>query len=482
MTANYENQIFKQLQEVMKKCDGLSHEMKIMKIKHQEEVKVLKEEIRKKDEKIKVLENEVSRLNKIVNNNSNNSSNPPSTDIKPNKKIVNSREKSGKKAGGQQGHKPYILCKKKIEEKILNGELQRKIIHHGKIKENYKTKYIIDIEINTIAFEHRFYEDEYGNVSIPKDFVSDVQYGEELKTLCTALNVEGCMPVQKLSKIIKNVTNGKVTLSTGTIVNFVRKCRVKSKEIIDQIREEILNASLTYTDATVSRCKSKNQSVRNYSTEKETLLVGTETKSKKALEETNILNVYVGDLIHDHETVIYNYGKRHAECNVHLLRYLKGNTENTKHEWSSELTSLLCELNTLRKEMIEKGEMCFSTEILIENSKRYDEILEKGYQENKLLNSKYLKDDEKTLLNRLKKYKDNHLLFMYDFNIPFDNNLSERELRHVKSKIKVAGCFRSSEGMKDYLDIKSIIITCGKRLINYHQVIKNIYLNNPIEI
>ena len=71
---------------------------------------------------------------------------------------------------------------------------------------------------------------------------------------------------------------------------------------------------------------------------------------------------------------------------------------------------------------------------------------------------------------------------MYDLNIPFDNNLSERELRHVKSKLKAAGCFRSSEGMKDYLDIKSIIITCGKRLINYHEVIKKIYSNNPIEI
>ena len=473
--ADYNNKIFKQLEDLQNKMEKQEKEFRT-------ERKELKAEIVALKEENKALRSEVDRLNKIINNDSNNSSNPPSTDIKPNKKIVNSREKSGKKPGGQKGHKPYILCKKELEEKIASGEIKSKIIHHGKPSKKYKSKYIIDIEVRTVAIEHRFYEDEKGNISIPQEFVSDVQYGNELKTFCTTLNVEGCIPVKKLTQIISDLTDKKITLSTGSIVNFVHQCSTKSQGTIEKIKERILGAKRMNTDATVSRCESKNQSVRNYSTTEDTLLVGTETKSKEALEETNILNRYAGDLIHDHETVIYNYGKRHAECNVHILRYLKGNTENTKHEWSNDLISLLCEINNLRKDMIRNEKTNFSNQELEQYSNRYDKILEKGFKENKELESKYLKDDEKKLLNRLKKYKENHLLFMHDFSIPFDNNLSERELRHVKSKLKAAGCFRSSEGMKDYLDIKNIIITCGKKLMNYHEIIKNIYSNNPIEI
>ena len=53
---------------------------------------------------------------------------------------------------------------------------------------------------------------------------------------------------------------------------------------------------------------------------------------------------------------------------------------------------------------------------------------------NKKVKSKFYIQEEKKFLNRLNKYKNNHLLFISNFDIPFDNNLLERELRHVKSK------------------------------------------------
>lgn len=499
-SADYNNQMFKQVQDLMEEISNVkkdlkdtklkhSNEIRTLKLEHQKEINLLKEEnnslreeIHKKDEKIELLETEVDRLKKIINTDSNNSSNPPSSDIKPNKKIPNNREKSSKKVGGQQGHKPYILAKKDVEENINSGIFEHKVEEHGKPSSKYKSKYILDTKTSVIATEHRFYADENGNYNIPKEFQTDVQYGENLKTLCTVLSAEGYVATERISNLIENMTNNELHLSAGTIVNFLKDFNNKSAEIISSIKEKVLNAPLIGTDATGARAENKNCYVRNYSTSEYTLLIASKGKSKEYIEETGILNCFAGTIVHDHETVIYNYGLKHSECNVHVSRYLKGCMENTDHKWARHMRSFLCCLNEHRKKLKTQGIERIDKENLEKYSQRYDEILALGVEENKSLKSKFYKTNEKRLLNRLKKYKENHLLFLYDFSVPFDNNLSERDLRHVKSKIKISGCFRSLDGLQNYLNIKSIIGTCKKRCLNFYEMINNIFKKIPVSI
>lgn len=482
MASNYQKDMLKQIQELVNKCDGLSREMKEMKVKHAEEVSLLNKKIELLENKNILLKEENDRLKKIINNDSNNSSNPPSSDIKPNKKIPNNREKSGKKAGGQQGHKPYILAKKEVEENIKNGKFEYQLAVHGEPSSKYKSKYILDTKVNVVATEHRFYADEDGKYNIPKEFQTDVQYGESLKTLCTVLSTEGYVATERISNLIENLTSSKLKLSTGTIVNFLKEFNKKATTTLEAIEEKILNATLIGTDATGARAENRNCYVRNYSTSEYTLLIASKGKSRKYIEETEILNHYTGTIIHDHETVIYNYGLRHGECNVHVSRYLKGCMENTSHKWARDMRSFLCCLNEYKKQLVSQGIKELSKEKLEKYSQRYDEILELGIEENKNLKSKFYKIEEKRLLNRLKKYKENHLLFIYDFSVPFDNNLSERDLRHVKSKIKISGCFRSLDGLQNYLNVKSIIGTCKKKGINFYEMIFNIFKKIPVSI
>lgn len=485
--GDYNNQVFKQLQEVMKKCDDLSQEIQQERKIFKKEKKVLNEKIEKLENKVEKLENENQklrndndRLKKQINNNSNNSSKPPSSDIKKN--IPNNREKTTKKAGGQKGHKAHFLSKKIVEEKINNKEFEHEIIHVGQISKEYTSKYILDTKISIVAKEYRFYPNKEGKIIIPKEYKTDVQYGTNLKTICAVLNTEGIVALDRLVDFVSCISHEKIKISKGSIVNFMKELDNKSQYIIKNIENKILNSELLNTDATTARCENRNICVRTYSTKKLTLLVPTYGKGKKYIEETNILNRYTGNLVHDHETVMYNYGNKHIECNVHASRYLKGGYENTQNKWALKMRSFLCSLNEYRKKLklkeifkLEKGQ-------LERYSNRYDEILEEGYSENKKVKSKYLRQEEQRLLNRLKKYKENHLMFLYDFNMPFDNNLSERDLRHVKIKQKVSGHFNSMKGIKIYLNIKSIIGTLKKQGRNFYKEIFNIYENIPVEI
>lgn len=501
-SANYNNQLFKQVQDLIDRCDSLSADMKRERKEHKKEINDLKaqhvkemnklreehkKEISKLNQRIENLEveneklkNDNDRLKKIINNNSNNSSNPPSSDIKKN--IPNNREKTNKKAGAQKGHKAHFLSKKSVEEKIANKEIERVLVTPAEVNKEYISKYILDLSIKVIAKEYRFYKAEDGRYNIPKEFKTDVQYGSNLKTMCTVLNTEGIVALDRLANFVSFISGGSINISKGTIVNFTKEFNRKSQYLINKIRTDILNSELLYTDATTSRCENKNVCVRTHSTDKSTLLVPTYQKNKKCIEETGILNKFTGNLVHDHETVIYNYGNKHVECNVHIARYLRGNYENTKNKWSLKMRAFLCSLNEYRKSLREKGVEKISEEKLQKYSQRYDSIIEEGYLENQKTKGKYLKQGEKSLLNRLKKYKENHIMFLYDFSVPFDNNLSERDLRHIKSKQKISGHFNSFEGLEIYSNIKSIIGTLKKRGKEFYNLINNVFENIPVSI
>ena len=69
------------------------------------------------------------------------------------------------------------------------------------------------------------------------------------------------------------------------------------------------------------------------------------------------------------------------------------------------------------------------------------------------------KGKERSLIERLMTLKNEVCLFAHDFKVPFDNNQAERDLRNVKTKNKIIGCFRAEDGAQNYLDIMSYLST-----------------------
>lgn len=483
MAANYEKNLFNHNQTLTIENEKLK--AKIVKIETEtankylgiidrlnEALETVMQKYAALEDRVAKLEAENDRLRKQINNDSGNSSKPPSSDIKPNApNTYNSRTKTGKKSGGQARHKGNYLSRSAIEAKICNGQMQHAIIEHGTAQGNYTSKYVIDLRVNAVATEHRFYED----IIIPTAFRPDVQYGNEIKAFVATLLGHGLVATNRIVNMIASMSNGAIELSEGTLYNFMAEFNAKAKMCIETIQTKLLNDAVMYVDETVTRVQARNMYFRNYSNDKHVIYTVNKTKGKKAIEDDGILSPFVGILVHDHNTVNYSYGMGNSECNVHLIRYLKANLENTHHDWSGDMIGFLLALKRSKALAQRYGLNLFEQADIEEYRKRFDEIVIAGFAVLKNTKSQFYQKEEKRLLNRLRKYRDNHLLFATDFAVPFDNNLSERDIRMIKIKTKVSGCFRSLEGAKTFAVLMSVIKTAVKQNISPHIAVRAVF-------
>lgn len=116
-------------------------------------------------------------------------------------------------------------------------------------------------------------------------------------------------------------------------------------------------------------------------------------------------DIEAGVLVHDNLKSLYHFKCTHAECNAHILRYLKGAVEISSRRWSQKMIDFLLKTKTAAKE----NNLTHSE--ILEYHRQYDEILEYGRAE-------FLRDekpnyhgDDMKLLRHLKEYKAQHLLF-----------------------------------------------------------------------
>jgi hypothetical protein len=178
-------------------------------------------------------------------------------------------------------------------------------------------------------------------------------------------------------------------------------------------------------------------------------------KDKAVLDEDTMV-------VHDHNKVNYNkeYSFANAECNEHLLRDLAKVPQNLAHKWAKELAKLLTDGNDRREELKDAGAAAFLPDERSRFFDEFDRIMFDAYKQNDESGIKYYADTEKTLILRILDYKNEYLAWVVDFSLLFTNNLSERSLRGVKSKIKAAGQFQNETSASYYANIKSYMETC----------------------
>ena len=482
MAGNYQKNMYNQLMEVMARLDAVEKDLHTEKVEHKNDVDCLNAKIDSLTQENQLLKDDNARLRSIINNDSSNTSLPPSTDQKGTRpaNTFNSRKKTERKAGGQKGHKGTTLTKSDMEDKIRSGKCRHEIMNIGDSSgKSYVTKYVMDLSVAPVITEERIYPDENGHFSIPPEYRSDVTYGANIKSMAVALYSEGVMSNDRIAAFLNAAGNGELELSEGSVYGFCKKLSECAQTSIEHLENDLLNQNVVATDATTITVNGEQNYIRNFSSDTTVVYRAMKSKTIEALEKLQLLKKYTGILVHDHETALYHFGTDHAECNVHIIRYLRKNTEETGNKWSGEMSALLCEMNKARKELISQEISSFPKGTVLDYEKKYHAIIERGRDENKRTSHRYAKKDEKALLNRMEKYSHNHLLFLHDFSVPFDDNISERDLRKAKNRQKMAGGFRKDSGHEMYCSILTIIETLKKRKMGMIENIKRLFQGTP---
>ena len=140
------------------------------------------------------------------------------------------------------------------------------------------------------------------------------------------------------------------------------------------------------------------------------------------------------------------------------------------------MTELLLEAKTYSEET----EYPLPRDKVQEFGQRYQTIIEEGYLANPL-KAHEKNTDSVRLLNRLSKRQEEVLEFLYQVEVPFDNNLAERDVRMTKTKQKISGCFRTEKGAHCFARIRGFISTCQKQGLTIIESIETILRGNTIQ-
>ena len=464
----------------------------------EEELDSLRTEKAEKEKQIKALKEELCRMKAIIDHDGTTNGIPTSqTPRGKNKVIPNTREKSGRKRGGQPGHEKKELAAFENEEVTTTedhapevcpkcgGELER-------LEEGTVEKDEADYEVRIIRKRHRFPKcrcKECGKITrakIPEQLKEKNQYGPGIQSLTLALVDLGFVSVARAQEMLTGILGNGLTPSMG----FVGKVQKKAARFLKEFREEVKKVCLTqrvlYWDDTVIFMNTARACFRFYGNEKVAYYTAHAAKDAKGIEEDGILSALTEKtyLMHDH--VKYNYRKeflfRNIECIQHMERELERVFRVSNHSWAHEMKTLIQEMIHKRKEYQKEKIESFTTEETNRFEEQLENLLIKARREYQSEKNRYFSTDELNTIKKLEEYRQNYFAWVYDFTLPTTNNISESGLRMTKTKQKVSGQFLKEKTAAEFAAVRTYTETCRKNGVNEFEALKRLMQGNPYTV
>ena len=446
--------------------------------------------------KLMEFDKRLKRLEEIINTNSSNSSKPPSSDNKLKKTKTTTKKKSlMKKRGGQKGRVGKTLKMVENPDEVVTLKsttcncCNKDISNEGIINISKRQLFdVLPIKIKIIEYQSYHIKCPHcktiNKPKFPNNITNHVQYGNNLKSLVAYLNTYHMLPYERISELIEDITSSTCKISSGTIYNMLNSTHNNLENFEISLKDKLLNQNLLHADETGVNIGGNINWIHTITNKKLTFYHLNKKRGNDAIKDINILPNYQNILIHDFWQPYNKYENiTHAYCNAHIIRELQAEIDNNKYKWAKDLQKLLKNINKHIKKQREKGILSLTDSKIQKYSNYYDKITQnalKYYDDPpdnipKKKKGKKKQEKGKNLLDRLIKYKDGILLFMYNFSVPFTNNLAERDLRMIKVKQKISGCFTSFKGGEIFCRIKGYISTLKKNQKNVLEWLKKTY-------
>ena len=416
--------------------------------------------LRKKNEEITELKDRLSKY-EGPEKNSGNSSIPPSKERMKDEIVRRTktlRKPSGKKPGGQQGHKGHKLSCIATPDEVVD-DIPNYCTNCGESLADaerildYVSQVVSIPELRPVVKEIRHYVMVCKNCgerirTAPRRRSNDVVYDASVKSLVVYLSVVQFLPYGRISSFLHDVLG--LSPSEGSLVNWVNEAKKNAQPIVDKIKEHIMSSSVIGFDESGCYCNKRLDWAWIAQTVYYTLLFRANGRGSKVLADQFGDSLERMTAVTDrHSAYFALHFLNHQVCLAHLLRELQYLSElNSSQKWSERVADLF------RKAIHERNS--HPSDIINKTSwlNRLDNLLKENIS---VLGKKF-----DTLKKGLIKCRDYIFNFLEDPVIPSDNNGSERGIRKLKIKLKNSCTFRSGLGADAFLELHSVVETAKK--------------------
>ena len=429
---------------------------------------VLEEENKILRQEINVLKEENAELKARINSNSNNSSRPPSSDGYRKKPALPKKQKG--KQGGQTGHKGRTLNQVDNPDETIRCKPIRCSCGHtftdGQLELTEKRQ-VFDLPVPKLEVtEFQLYKGVCpicGLVhkgSTPEGVNAPVQYGKRVKAYVVLLNIHFKLPFKKIQLLFSDLFG--YGINESTVYSATEQCYQALAQSEAIIKSRVTEQVVAHADETGLRVLGKLHWLHTATTSLYTYLFVHDKRGTEALtSDKSILSKISGWLVHDCWSSYFKFtGFKHAICGAHILRELQGLIENGQRKWAKVFKTFLMSVYEMPfEERIKRRKQIEARYILICSMGEKAEPPPKKTQGKR---GRYKRTKGRNLVERLIREQSAVLAFAFNKEVPFTNNLAERDIRPAKVKQKISNCFRTFKGAEIYARIEGFVSTARK--------------------
>lgn len=443
---------------------------------------------------VEVLRARVAELERRLGLDSTNSSKPPSSDGLGKPPPRSSRQRSGRKPGKQPGAPGTALsqvddpdereeyrparcsgCRADLADAVVVDVVRRQVFDLPPVRVRVSEHQLLVCRCacgtDTTA-------------AAPAGVNAPVQYGPGVAAVAAYLMVGHHIPVKRAARILADLLG--VPVSTGWMAGQVARTARGLTGFEQRVREVVTGAPVVHFDETGARVCGRNRWIHVACTAGLTVYHLDDKRAGDALQRMAVLPGMSGRQVAVHDG-LKSYlkdcyaGIGHALCNAHHLRELTGWAEfdPDRHAWAGALADLLREGKRQVDAALAAGRHRLDQQVLDALLAGWERAVARGYTANPPPTTGRGRGPILALIDRMRGFVTEIWRFADDFNVPFDNNQAERDLRMVKLQPKISGAWRTIQGARDWLRVRSYITTLRKNGIDILTGLRDAQTGNP---